>query len=59
MTPRTHVNLRLSPDGIARADELAHEHGLTRSEVLRLAIKVGFRDADPLRVELTKARERL
>lgn len=58
MTPRTHLNLRLSQAGIEKADELAKAFGLARSSVLRAAIAVGFRNIASLEVELTKEGER-
>lgn len=58
MTPRTHLNIRLSQKGIKQADELAKEHGITRSQVLRAAIATGFRNPTLLHAELKRESDR-
>lgn len=58
MSKRTHQSLRLSPAGIKKADELAKEHHLNRSQVLRAAITTAFRNPSLLVTELKREGER-
>ena len=41
-TTRTAINLRVSDEALLRADKLADELGVSRSEVLRAALSAGL-----------------
>jgi precorrin isomerase len=40
--PRTYVNFRIAPTGLALIDKMAEEFRVSRSEVIRAAVGVGF-----------------
>lgn len=46
--PRIHVGFRTAPKAREMLDDLAHEHRVDRSEVIRAALSVAFRHKEEI-----------